>query len=322
MTYPQIRWGILSAAKIAREQVCPALHRSKHGVVAAVASHTPGKAEAIAAPYGAKVYHDYDAMLADPDIDAIYIPLPNNGHIEWSLKSLEAGKHVLVEKPVAMKAGDIAPLIAKRDETGLFVAEAFMVTHHPQWHQVRDWVQGGKIGKLRHVQGVFSYYLDDKTNIRFLPEFGGGAMPDIGVYPSITTRFVSGQEPVAARSLIDWDQGVDATTRAFVDFPDFSLDFYVSMQMSLRQQMVFHGTEGFITVIAPFNAGLYDVAAVELRTDGGEVTRKSWPNAEQYVYQFDAFHNTVLNGAEYPCPLEFSVGNQKMVDMIFAGEMK
>ncbi len=139
MAAKTVRWGILSAAKIAREYVAPGIHDSARGVIAAIASRTPGKAETLAAPYGdVRIHSDYDALLADPEIDAIYIPLPNGDHVEWTLKCLEAGKHVLAEKPIALRADEIDGLIAARDRTGLVAAEAFMVTHHPQWIRARE----------------------------------------------------------------------------------------------------------------------------------------------------------------------------------------
>jgi predicted dehydrogenase len=314
-----VRWGILSAAKIAKDWVAPAIHMSDRGVVAAVASLTPGKAETLAAPYGARVLHSYEALLADPEIDAVYIPLPNGAHVEWTAKALEAGKHVLCEKPIALKASEIDPLIALRDRNGLVAAEAFMVTHHPQWLRVRELVQGGAIGRLTQVQGGFSFFNPDPANIRNDPAQGGGALRDIGVYPSIATRFVTGEEPLAVtRAEIDWDLGIDATARVMAAFPSFHLDFYVSMRMAPRQSMVFHGETGFVSVIAPFNAMAYADQAIELREADGRVVIERFGRADQYRAQADAFAASVLDGAAYACPLEFSRGNQVMIDMIYA----
>ena len=314
-----VRWGILGAAKIAREWVAPAIHMSDRGVVAAVASLTPGKAEALAAPYGARAIGSYEALLADPEIDAIYIPLPNGAHVEWTAKCLEAGKHVLCEKPIALAASEIDPLIALRDRTGLVAAEAFMVTHHPQWLRTRELVRDGAIGRLRQVQGGFSFFNRDPANIRNDPGQGGGALRDIGVYPCIATRFVTGEEPLAVtRAEIDWDMGIDATARVMAAFPSFHLDFYVSMRMAPRQVMVFHGDEGFLTVRAPFNAMAYGDQMIELRDLDGRVVQERFGRADQYRAQADAFNASVLDGAAYPCPLEFSRGNQVMIDMIYA----
>ncbi len=314
----RVRWGILGAAKIARDWVAPAIHLSERGALAAVASRTPGKAEAMATPYAARTHATYEALLADPEIDAIYIPLPNGDHVEWTAKCLEAGKHVLCEKPLALKASEIDGLIALRDRTGLIAAEAFMVVHHPQWIRVRELLAEGAIGRLRHVQGAFTFFNDDPANIRNMPELGGGALRDIGVYPSVATRFVTGAEPVAITAEIEWDRGIDATARVQAAFPDFHMDFYVSMRMAPRQLMTFHGDAGWLAVHAGFNAGSYGDEVLELRRSESTTTLERFPRADQYLAQIHAFNATVLDGAAFACPLEFSRGNQAMIDMIYA----
>ncbi|MEM8572546.1 MAG: Gfo/Idh/MocA family oxidoreductase [Pseudomonadota bacterium] len=313
-----VRWGILSAAKIARKWVCPAIHKSERGHVAAVASRDLARARALADLFGARAMGDYEALLDDPNIDAIYIPLPNAAHVEWTRRCLEAGKHVLCEKPLALKAEEIEALIAARDASGKFAAEAFMVTHHPQWHRVRDLVREGAIGALRHVQAAFSFNNPDPNNIRNMPDQGGGALRDIGVYPSVVTRFVTGAEPEAIRATIDWELGIDATARVSADFPGFGLDFYVSMRMAPRQFVTFHGDEGWLTLHTPFNAQLYGDSVLEHRTLDGRITLERFPLADQYCAQADAFADTILDGADYACPLEFSLGNQRVIDMIYA----
>ncbi|MSU88596.1 gfo/Idh/MocA family oxidoreductase [Rhodobacteraceae bacterium 2CG4] len=313
----RVRWGILSAAKIAREWVAPAIHLSQAGEIAMIASRTPGKAEALSRPYGdVRITDDYEAMLADDGIDAVYIPLPNGDHVEWTQKALAAGKHVLCEKPIALRAEQIDTLIAARDDAGKLCAEAFMVLHHPQWHRVHEILASGEIGPLRHVQGAFSFFNDDKDNIRNISGLGGGALRDIGVYPSVVTRFATGEEPVRIRSEIDWEAGIDATARVWAEFPSFNMDFYVSMRMAPRQQMVFHGTRATLTVETPFNSHLYGDDVVRLRLGDRQVTER-FPQALHYVRQIDNFNATVLEGAPYHCPLEFSRGNQKMIDMIY-----
>lgn len=314
----QVRWGILSAAKIAKEWLAPAIHMSDRGRIAAVASRTPGKAEALAAPYGPMaIYDDYDALLADASIDAVYIPLPNGDHVHWTKRALEAGKHVLCEKPIALEESEVDELIAARDSAGRLAAEAFMVVHHPQWLRVRELLRQGAIGELRHVQGAFSFFNEDPGNIRNRADQGGGALRDIGVYPSVTTRFVTGEEPDGIEARIDWDRGIDATARVWASFPSFEMDFYVSMRMAARQQMAFHGTEGVLTVEAPFNAKLYGDDVVSLHK-GTTVTRERFPLVDQYRVQIDAFCASIQDGADYACPLEFSKGNQRMIDMIYA----
>lgn len=317
MTEQAIRWGILGAAKIAREFVAPALHKSTRGEVAAVASRGEDRARALAAPYGARVFTDYDAMLADPEIDAVYIPLHNSAHAEWTRRSLEAGKHVLCEKPIALSADEIDALIEARDRAGLFAAEGFMVTHHPQWRCVKQLLEDGAIGRLRHVQGAFSFFNPDPDNVRNQEGLGGGALRDIGVYPCVTTRFATGAEPESVTASIDWDRGIDATARVAAAFPDFTMDFYVSMRLGKRQMMTFHGEEGWITLHAPFNADVYGPVIVEIRDARDETRRERFDRAEQYLLQADAVHAAILDGVDYVCPLEFSRGNQRMIDMIY-----
>jgi len=315
----RVRWGILGAAKIAREWVVPAIHGSHRGVVAAVASRDASRAEALAAPYeAARIHEDYDALLNDAQVDAVYVALPNSAHVTWTLRALEAGKHVLCEKPIALHAEDVDTLIAARDRAGRLAAEAFMVLHHPQWHRVRALIGQGAIGRLRHAQGAFSFFADDAGNIRNQASLGGGALRDIGVYPCVTTRFVTGAEPLRVTAEADWEMGIDATARVQAAFPGFHLDFYVSMRMAQRQFMTFHGDDGWLTVEAPFNAGNYADDAIELRDADGRITRERFPRADQYRSQIDAFNATVLDGAPYGCPLEFSRGNQAMLDTIYA----
>ena len=316
-----VRWGILSAAKIAREWVCPAIHNSTSGYIAAVASRTPGKAETLAQPYrDVQLFDDYDALLASPDIDAVYIPLPNGSHVKWTARALAAGKHVLCEKPIALKAEEIDGLIAARDSAGRLAAEALMVVFHPQWHRVRQLLAEGAIGELRHVQGAFSFFNDDAANIRNDPAQAGGALRDIGVYPSVTTRFATGEEPDAVRSQITWDGGIDSTARVWAEFASFDMDFYVSMRMHPYQEMLFHGTKGWIKIKTPFNAKLYGDDVLEIQDTSGAVRLERFPMVNQYVEQINAFNASVQTGVEYACPLEFSRGNQRMIDMIYEGE--
>ena len=190
------RWGILSTAKIGREQLIPAIVDAENGVLSAIASRDLKKAKALAERFGAEhAFGSYEAMLASDKIDGVYIPLPTSQHVEWAAKAAEAGKHVLVEKPLALDAKDIAKLIKLRDKKKVLISEGFMVTYHPQWIKVRDLVQSGAIGTLRYVQGAFTYFNVDPKNMRNILALGGGALPDIGVYPTVSTRFVTGKEP-------------------------------------------------------------------------------------------------------------------------------
>ncbi|MEJ6784110.1 Gfo/Idh/MocA family protein [Aminobacter sp. Piv2-1] len=319
------RWGVLSTAKIGRDHVLPAIADSDNGVVAAVSSRDLGKARALADRFGARhAFGSYEELLALDAVDGVYIPLPTSQHLEWAARAAEAGKHVLVEKPLALKADDIAPLIAIRDRNKVVVSEAFMVTYHPQWHKVRDLIAGGAIGRLRHVQGAFSYFNVDPNNMRNKLDLGGGALPDIGVYPTVTTRFSTGKEPLRVQASIERDEkfGTDVYSSVRADFGEFELSFYLSTQLANRQLMVFHGDKGFIEVRSPFNAGLYEHHRVELHNAGHtEATVFRFPGTQQYRLEVEAFVRAAQGGKDRVFSLEESVLNQKVIDAIFrAGE--
>ena len=315
------RWGVLSTAKIAREQLLPAIADSENGVVSAIASRDLGKARALADRFGAPhAFGSYEELLASDAVDGVYIPLPTSQHVEWTLKAIEAGKHVLCEKPIALAAGDIAPLIAARDRKGVLVCEAFMVFYHPQWRKVRDLVRSGAIGRLRHVQGAFAYHNVDPGNMRNKPELGGGALPDIGVYPTVATRLVTGREPLRVQARIERDPkfGTDTYSSTKADFGDFELSFYCSTQMALRQFMVFHGEEGFIEVHGPFNAGDYEHHRIELHNQKHtEATVFRFPGTRQYRLEVEGFARAAQGGDDPVFTLENSVLNQKMIDAVF-----
>ncbi|HEV7255059.1 MAG TPA: Gfo/Idh/MocA family oxidoreductase [Mesorhizobium sp.] len=321
----KFRWGVLSTAKIGREQVLPAIADSANGVLHAVASRDEQKARALADRFGAKLaFGSYEALLASPEVDGVYIPLPTSQHVEWAIKAADAGKHVLVEKPLALRAEDIEGVIAARDRNGVLVSEAFMVTYHPQWLKVRELVQGGAIGNLRHVQGAFTYFNTDPQNMRNRPELGGGGLPDIGVYPTVSTRFVTGAEPSRVQGTVERDPrfGTDRYSSHRADFGSFELSFYLSTQMAARQIMVFHGDKGFVEVASPFNAGLYDHHRVELHNaNHTEAQVFRFPGASQYRLQAESFVQRA-QGEDVPVfSLEDSVLNQRVIDAFFrAGE--
>jgi predicted dehydrogenase len=318
-----VRWGILGAAKFAREHMGPALHKARRGRLAAIATSDPAKAAPfVAMTPGLRVLDSYDALLADPEIDAVYIPLPNHLHVDWTLRAIAAGKHVLVEKPLAMKAAEFDDVIAARDASGLVVSEAYMIVHHPQWQRARDLVREGAIGSLVQVDGVFSYdNRADPGNIRNRPETGGGSLPDIGVYTMGSTRFVTGEEPEAILLAdIRRENSVDVWAHVSARFPSFRFSAVTSMRMAPRQEMTFHGTGGWMKLTAPFNPLVYGPARLELARPGQPVQVETWPGAEHYVLQVEAFNRSVLGGADWPNPLEFSRGTQAMIDMVLAAE--
>lgn len=314
-----VRWGVLSGSNFAATVMAPAIHEAKGAELAAVATGDAAKAARFQefCP-GLRVLPDYDALLADPGIDAVYVPLPNTLHVEWAAKALEAGKHVLVEKPVAMQAGDIDRLIALRDSTGLHAAEAFMITHHPQWHKARDLLAEGAVGELRHVDSVFSFNLPDLTNIRNRPEVGGGGLRDIGVYTMGSVRFATGQDPETVEAEGTWVNGVDETVQVRARFPSFTYHGMTSIRMAQRQEVVFHGTEAVLRVTAPFNAASFGEEKVVLERGDRTIEQFRYPGTRQYVLQVENFGRTVTDGAAYPWSLENAKGTQAMMDRVFA----
>ena len=315
-----MKWGVLGAADFARRRMAPAIHAASGAELAALATSDPAKAEPFQAfAPGLRVMDDYSALLADPDIDAVYIPLPNHLHVEWTRKALEAGKHVLCEKPIAMEASEIDGLIAARDASGRLAAEAFMIVHHPQFHRARELVQGGAIGELSLVDCVFTYNNAGATgNIRNRPETGGGGLPDIGVYAFGAARFVTGAECQRVENAhVRFENDVDVFAQVAADFGAFRYQAVVSMRMQPRQHITFHGDRGHLTLTAPFNAAAYDQAELTLETDEGRRTER-WPGVNQYVLQVEAFERAARGDEPYGCPLEFSRGTQEMIDAVFA----
>ena len=315
------RWGILSTAKIGRDHVIPQLQDSENGVVTAIASRDHARARALADRFGVPLaFASYEELLASPDIDGIYIPLPTSQHIEWAIKAAEAGKHVLVEKPIALNVDEIAPLIAVRDANKVLVCEAFMVTYHPQWLKVRALIAEGAIGRLRHVQGAFSYFNTDPSNMRNNASLGGGGLPDIGVYPTVATRFSTGKEPLRVQATVEMDPdfGTDRYASVKADFGEFEMSFYCSTQMAARQLMAFHGEDGFIEMRAPFNSGDYGHPTVVLESrDHDQATTFRFGGVRQYRLQAEAFVRKVSGGDDEVFSLEQSVLNQKFIDAVY-----
>ena len=314
----EVRWGILGAAKFAREFMGPALTLAPGGHVAALATSDPAKADAFRAfAPGLRVHGSFDALLADPAIDAVYIPLPNGLHVEWSLKAMQAGKHVLCEKPIAMQASDIDRLIAARDAAGVLAAEAFMIVHHPQWQRARQLLADGAVGRLWRIDGAFSFNNRDPGNIRNRADMGGGGLRDIGVYVMGGTRFATGLEATDVRARILWEDGVDVYAAITAKFGDADYVNFTSIRMHPRQEITFHGDEGVLRLPVPFNARVFGEARLELHR-GTSTNTERWPAVNHYELQAAAFNRAVLEGSAYPCPLEFSRGTQVMMDAAFA----
>ena len=322
-----LRFGILSTAKIGRELVVPAIQDAENCVVTAIASRDLARAREMADRFSVPhAFGSYEEMLASDTIDAVYIPLPTSQHVEWTIKAADAGKHVLCEKPIALKADEIDSLIAARDRNKVLVTEAYMVTYAPVWQKVRSLLADGAIGSLRHIQGAFTYFNRDAGNMRNIPELGGGGLPDIGVYPTISTRFVTGSEPLRIQAVTERDPefGTDIYSSVKADFGDFEMTFYISTQMANRQVMVFHGTDGFIEVKSPFNADRY--GAEELELDQSQPHSESqifrFPDSRQYKREAEAFASAALGRGYEVVTLESSKLNQKVIDAIYRASEK
>ncbi len=320
-----MRWGVLGASNFALHYMAPAIHMARHAEFAALATSRAAKAIPFQAFCANLAVHDsYDALLDDPSIDAVYIPLPNHLHVEWTLKALAKGKHVLCEKPIAMAAADIDRIIAARDASGLLAAEAFMIVHHPQWLRAREWVAGGEIGPVLHADAAFSYdNRGDLDNIRNRPETGGGSLPDIGVYTLGSMRFVTDAEPVDITAAIRRENGVETFAQVIGTMTGptggFTFGSMTSMRLFPRQEVVFQGENGLIRVAhGPFNANVFAEARIELHRPGLQVLTERFPEANHYVLQVEAFGRSVTDGVPYGCPLEFSRGTQVTLDRIMA----
>ncbi len=317
----QVRWGILSGSKFARQYMAPAIHMARRGRLCAIATSSATKAAPfVALSPGLSVMDSYEELINDAYIDAVYIPLPNHLHVEWAIKALEAGKHVLVEKPLDLTVAGYDKVIAARDKSGKVAAEAFMIVHHPQWQKARELYRSGAIGTLKRVDASFSYdNRKEALNIRNRAETGGGALLDIGVYTFGAARYVSGEEPKQILSAqIEREKGVDVWSHVSAQFPSFHFTGMVSMRMAKWQEVTFHGSKGVLRLTAPFNASVFGEAQVIHTRADLTNTLYRYPEDNQYVHQVEAFNQSVLNGVDFPCPLEFTRGTQVMIDDVFS----
>ncbi|CAL8481368.1 Predicted dehydrogenase (plasmid) [Caballeronia sp. S22] len=316
-----IRWGVLGAARIADNFVVPAIQRSSNGRVVCVAARDGERAAAFATKHGiAGTCANYDEVIVNEAVDAVYIPLPTAGHFGWCKKALLAGKHVLCEKPIAMTASQVRELIAIRDATGRLCGEAFMVAHHPQWAFVRERIADASLGNLELVEGSFSYFNDDPKALKNDLALGGGGVRDIGVYPVVTTRIATGMEPLSVRAdiTIDPRYGTDKLAICDLTFPGFRLNFYCGTQLARRQHMVFHGSKGWLSVDAPFNPGVYAEASIRIRTDlSGKVETIKFGEVDQYQLMVENFASVLMGHSKsIAFSLENSLGNQLIIDRI------
>ncbi len=320
----KLRFGVLSTANIGVKKVIPAMQQGELTAVTAIASRDFDRARETATKLGIpKAYGSYEDLIDDPNIDAIYNPLPNQLHVKWTTKAAEAGKHVLCEKPLSMTVAEARTLLDVRARTGVKICEAFMIRSAPQWKRVRQLLDEGRIGELRAVAGVFSFFNTDPANIRNRVETGGGALYDIGCYCIQGARFAFGRQPARAVALVDRDAetGTDRLTSALLDFGAGHAIFTCSTQQIPCQKIQFLGSRGRIELEIPFNAPndrptrLFIDSTGDLTFSG--IAMESFPTSDQYTLQGDAFARAVRDNTEVPVPLEDSIGNMAVIEAIF-----
>jgi predicted dehydrogenase len=319
-----LRWGVLGCASIATRKVVPALQRSAHGEVVAIASRDRERATGAAADLGiARSYGSYDELLEDTDIEAVYIPLPNHLHAEWTRRAAAAGKHVLCEKPLAMSVAEAGAMIAACEDAGVALMEAFMYRLHPLWQRVRRLVDEGAVGELTTIQAFFSYRNVDPGNIRNIAAFGGGAVMDIGCYPINVARWMFDGEPgdVVATVWRDPAFGTDVLTSAVLDFGGRQAAFTCSTQIEDDQRVHLVGTAGRLLVEIPFNIPP-DRPTRIVHAAGGtppiapDIEIIEVPAADPYGVQADAFAAAVRTGSPVPIPPEDAIGNLAVIERI------
>jgi predicted dehydrogenase len=320
----KVRWGVLGVAGIAVKKVIPAMQKGEHCEIAAIASRDLNRAQEAAAALGIpKAYGSYQELIDDPEIEAIYNPLPNHLHLPWSSRAAEAGKHVLCEKPIGLNADEARQLLEVEKRTGVKIGEAFMIRTHPQWLRTRELIRSGAIGELHSISGYFSYYNDDPANIRNVPEFGGGGLMDIGCYPINTSRFIFGTEPTRVSGLATLDPrlGTDRLTSAILEFPRGHAIFTCSTQLVPYQRMQFFGTKGRIEIEIPFNAPVDRPCRIAIDSGedvfGGGIRYEEFPTCDQYTIQGDLFSKAIRLGGDVPVPIEDSIRNMAVIDAIF-----
>jgi len=321
-----VRWGILGVSMFATRRMVPAMQRSRDLTVAAIASRSKDKAEKAARDLNIpRAYGSYEELLADPEIDAVYIPLPNHMHVPYSVKAAEAGKHVLCEKPIALNAAEARALLDVRDRTGVLVQEAAMIRVHPRWLAARaELAKGsaGKIGELRSIVSSFGYHLRQRDNVRYRRDMGGGTLLDVGFYPVSISRFCFGAEPtrVLASLTTDTETGVDILAAAMLEFPSGHSIFSCGMQLSPSQQVALMGGKGRISFDVPWSP--YTDRPTRLIIDRSEqleepvVESVAFEPCNQYTLLAEGFSQAVKNRAAAPLPLEDSVKNMAVLDAL------
>jgi predicted dehydrogenase len=325
----KVRWGIVSTANIGVAKVIPGIMKSPHSEVVAIASRQLGRAEAAIAKLGlsgkARAHGSYEALFADPQVDAIYNPLPNHLHVPVTLAAARAGKHVLCEKPMAMTAKEALELRGAPE--GILISEAFMVRFHPQWHRAREIIRSGELGTIKAIRAVFTYHNVDPANVRNIADIGGGGIMDIGCYPIAGGRFLFEDEPKRVVALVDRDPGFKTDRLASV-IADFGggrqLSFVCGTQSVGQQKVEVLGSKGRLEMIIPFNAPADERTAILIDTggpmDGSLARREILPACDQYAEEAEAFAQAVLGMAPSAYGVEDAIRQMRVIDAVFASE--
>tara|TARA_B100000683_G_scaffold269123_1_gene305472 strand:- start:662 stop:1669 length:1008 start_codon:yes stop_codon:yes gene_type:complete len=319
-----INWGILSTAKIGWEHVIPAIKKSKNSQVIALASRNLSSARVLTKKFKIpKSYGSYKELYEDKDVDVIYNPLPNHLHIKSSIEACKNKKNLLLEKPLSLKSKDIDPLIEIASQNKVIVKEAFMVRHHPQWQWVKKYIKSGKLGSISSISTVFSYNNKNPKNIRNIKKFGGGAIYDIGCYPTVISRFLLDKEPKRVVGLAKNDKKfkTDILSSVVLDFGEIYSSFIVSTQSTFSQQVIILGTKKTLIVENPFNAVATKPTTVVIYNGKSiyrkENTTKVFPATDQYEHQVTKFSNELLYKTKADYDLIDAKKNMKVLDAIF-----
>ena len=319
-----INWGILSTAKIGWEHVIPAIKKSKNSQVIALASRNLSSARVLTKKFKIpKSYGSYKELYEDKDVDVIYNPLPNHLHIKSSIEACKNKKNLLLEKPLSLKSKDIDPLIEIASQNKVIVKEAFMVRHHPQWQWVKKYIKSGKLGSISSISTVFSYNNKNPKNIRNIKKFGGGAIYDIGCYPTVISRFLLDKEPKRVVGLAKNDKKfkTDILSSVVLDFGEIYSSFIVSTQSTFSQQVIILGTKKTLIVENPFNAVATKPTTIVIYNGKSiyrkENTTKVFPATDQYEHQVTKFSNELLYKTKADYDLIDAKKNMKVLDAIF-----
>jgi predicted dehydrogenase len=320
----KLRFGVLGVAQIATEKVIPAMQRGEHTEVVAIASRDMARARLAAAELGLpKAYGSYEALLDDPDVEAIYNPLPNHLHVPWTMAAAERGKHVLCEKPIGLSSAEAEEVLRVGDRTGVTIQEAFMVWTHPQWIRAREIARSGRLGRAHSYMGYFSYFNDDPANIRNIARFGGGALMDIGCYLLVTSRFIFGEEPRRVLGLVtrDPESGVDTLTSMVLDYPTGHAIGTCGTRTVPYQRVQLFGDRGRLEVEIPFNAPPDRPCRIFVDDGrdvfGGGIETIALDTCDQYTIQGDLFARAVRGDSAVAYSLEMTVQNMRLIEAVF-----